>query len=144
MRQSKLENNIVIVGNIPDSRKEIFAKAILEAKEDGVIIVNVPTNKEAKPFIDKGFEAIEVLNNLPEFEPEPMYLRYSRDMVECADRLIANSFYDDNVIPRKDRHGKFKEVQPSVLISRNSPCLCGSGKKYKKCCLGITSQRKRG
>ena len=21
-------------------------------------------------------------------------------------------------------------------IGRNEPCLCGSGKKYKKCCLG--------
>lgn len=21
-------------------------------------------------------------------------------------------------------------------IGRNDPCLCGSGKKYKKCCLG--------
>ena len=24
----------------------------------------------------------------------------------------------------------------SVKISRNSPCPCGSGKKYKKCCSG--------
>lgn len=133
--RGQLEKNIVIVGDIPLSYQTKIAKAIVEAKEDGVIIVNVPTNEEAQPLIEKGFEAIEVPNNLPEFEPEPMYLGYSRDMVQCADRLIVNSFYDDNVIPRKDRHGKFKEVQPSVLIGRNSPCLCGSGKKYKKCCL---------
>ncbi len=24
---------------------------------------------------------------------------------------------------------------PPVLLGRNDPCLCGSGKKYKKCCL---------
>ena len=25
----------------------------------------------------------------------------------------------------------------STKINRNSPCPCGSGKKYKKCCAGI-------
>ena len=27
-------------------------------------------------------------------------------------------------------------------ISRNSPCECGSGKKYKHCCLGKAESRK--
>jgi uncharacterized protein len=27
------------------------------------------------------------------------------------------------------------EVAPAPLASRNDPCPCGSGKKYKKCCL---------
>ncbi len=27
------------------------------------------------------------------------------------------------------------EEVPSLSLSRNDPCLCGSGKKYKKCCL---------
>jgi hypothetical protein len=32
-------------------------------------------------------------------------------------------------------------LHPSFLgankkVGRNDPCLCGSGKKYKKCCLG--------
>lgn len=26
-----------------------------------------------------------------------------------------------------------------MSISRNDPCPCGSGKKYKKCCLSVTS-----
>jgi len=26
-------------------------------------------------------------------------------------------------------------VTPKVRISRNSLCICGSGKKYKKCCM---------
>jgi len=25
-----------------------------------------------------------------------------------------------------------------ITIGRNDPCSCGSGKKYKKCCLNIT------
>ncbi|WP_252229861.1 SEC-C metal-binding domain-containing protein [Clostridium sp. ZBS15] len=30
--------------------------------------------------------------------------------------------------------GKVIEVKPKVTIGRNDPCICGSGKKYKKCC----------
>lgn len=33
----------------------------------------------------------------------------------------------DELIPRTNR--------PAKLIGRNSPCICGSGKKYKYCCL---------
>ena len=25
---------------------------------------------------------------------------------------------------------------PKMKVGRNDPCPCGSGKKYKKCCLG--------
>ena len=37
-----------------------------------------------------------------------------------------------------------KEVTPLLVsdskpkVGRNDPCPCGSGKKYKKCCLGKT------
>jgi len=27
-------------------------------------------------------------------------------------------------------------VRPGAKIGRNDPCSCGSGRKYKKCCLG--------
>ncbi|MEA5141563.1 YchJ family protein [Arcicella rigui] len=27
-----------------------------------------------------------------------------------------------------------QKLSPAVLIGRNDPCICGSGKKYKKCC----------
>jgi hypothetical protein len=30
---------------------------------------------------------------------------------------------------------------PSPVISRNQPCPCGSGKKYKRCCIGKTVPR---
>ena len=29
-----------------------------------------------------------------------------------------------------------------MIIGRNAPCTCGSGKKYKKCCLGKESKSK--
>jgi uncharacterized protein YchJ len=34
------------------------------------------------------------------------------------------------------QHGKQHfPVTKTVKIGRNDPCVCGSGKKYKKCCL---------
>ena len=32
---------------------------------------------------------------------------------------------------------EYPETQKQKKIGRNDPCPCGSGKKYKKCCLNI-------
>ena len=29
-----------------------------------------------------------------------------------------------------------EDAAPGPLVGRNDPCPCGSGRKYKKCCLG--------
>jgi hypothetical protein len=31
-----------------------------------------------------------------------------------------------------------------VKIGRNDPCVCGSGKKYKKCCLALADAEQAG
>lgn len=36
--------------------------------------------------------------------------------------------------PRRTR-GKFVKVRTKPKIGRNESCPCGSGKKYKKCCM---------
>jgi uncharacterized protein YchJ len=36
--------------------------------------------------------------------------------------------------PKKWRNGINVPVQPKQTIGRNSPCSCGSGKKFKRCC----------
>lgn len=37
--------------------------------------------------------------------------------------------------------GDYKYIRTPIKVeekvSRNDPCPCGSGKKYKKCCMGI-------
>lgn len=30
-----------------------------------------------------------------------------------------------------------------MSVSRNDPCPCGSGKKYKKCCMGADEEKRR-
>ncbi len=34
-----------------------------------------------------------------------------------------------------------REEGPPVDIRRNDPCWCGSGKKYKRCCLDADAKR---
>jgi hypothetical protein len=47
-------------------------------------------------------------------------------------------YYDDEYDDEYDDDYDDTPIQPavSVKVGRNDPCPCGSGKKYKKCCLG--------
>jgi uncharacterized protein YecA (UPF0149 family) len=49
------------------------------------------------------------------------------DVAKSLDRIVKQ---------QKKRHeGPALPVAPSLGISRNDPCPCGSGKKYKSCCM---------
>ena len=43
------------------------------------------------------------------------------------DHLMGNTIHD--------RENKPKPIVTKKSIGRNEPCYCGSGKKYKRCCL---------
>lgn len=59
--------------------------------------------------------------------------RWSNNGYSSAE--ISNLKLSDSDTPLK--HGKKQPVQEKAkTIGRNDPCFCGSGKKYKKCCLG--------
>jgi uncharacterized protein YecA (UPF0149 family) len=36
----------------------------------------------------------------------------------------------------KSKHLSAQQVVSTARVGRNDPCPCGSGKKFKKCCLG--------
>lgn len=36
---------------------------------------------------------------------------------------------------RVPKRGKYVNVRTEPKVHRNESCICGSGKKYKKCCL---------
>lgn len=46
---------------------------------------------------------------------------------------IVQFLYDNS--PRRMRGGATLPAAPADRVGRNDPCPCGSGKKYKKCCL---------
>jgi len=40
----------------------------------------------------------------------------------------------ENPQPQSNQSGAKRNAAPSPRVGRNSPCPCGSGKKYKRCC----------
>lgn len=52
------------------------------------------------------------------------------DLLMGEGGLLANILYDENTILENS-----VPVNSLALAGRNDPCPCGSGKKYKKCCL---------
>jgi uncharacterized protein YecA (UPF0149 family) len=59
------------------------------------------------------------------------YAEYGRDMNGPAVSAVGDE-ETDAVIPFGSR---YELPAPAPEIGRNDPCPCGSGKKYKKCCM---------
>lgn len=49
----------------------------------------------------------------------------------AIDKLPISGNFD----PYKDDHVELTDDEPGIKVGRNDPCPCGSGKKFKKCCL---------
>jgi tetratricopeptide (TPR) repeat protein len=60
-----------------------------------------------------------------------------RSREHLLERLIVLYTEMGNAEKAKEYDKEFKELKQakSVKVGRNEPCPCGSGKKYKKCCL---------
>jgi len=54
---------------------------------------------------------------------------------EDAVRVVKEAGIDIEELQKKTRVNKFNSRQKK--IPPNSACICGSGKKYKKCCGGV-------
>ncbi|MBW2596850.1 MAG: SEC-C domain-containing protein [Deltaproteobacteria bacterium] len=61
------------------------------------------------------------------------YLHSINDSESVYDDLFSddNPFFDDDLFEFENNENTRK-----IKIGRNEPCPCGSGKKYKKCCMG--------
>lgn len=73
----------------------------------------------------------------------PARIDYKADLLSISDRYkkitttgsgynedkSSSSFFDDYSLPKQE------PVRTEPKVGRNDPCPCGSGKKYKKCCL---------
>jgi hypothetical protein len=80
--------------------------------------------------------AFNEMTDAPEWEEfnDPWYF-YSEEAI--AQRADQDFLSDDNDDVDDESDEKFVEtvVYESPKVGRNDPCPCGSGKKYKKCCL---------
>ena len=58
----------------------------------------------------------------------------SLDAIDDARKGMKEFFGKENQAARYNRSGDEPFLRAEPKISRNEPCPCGSGKKYKKCC----------
>ena len=88
-------------------------------------------------IIQTDFNVVETLNAWLDNESDDEVLdnRLNEDFDDFASLmgeggLLANILYDENTILENS-----VPVSSLPMAGRNDPCPCGSGKKYKKCCL---------
>lgn len=69
---------------------------------------------------------------LPLEEVDPELANY---FMQISQKKL-NAVVHNTRVFEKTQSGRLKEVVDSniITIGRNDPCLCGSGKKFKKCC----------
>ena len=58
-----------------------------------------------------------------------------RETVEMLPRIVRSLFYHTLDLDEDDDDPHEPHVRASPKVGRNDPCPCGSGRKYKKCCL---------
>lgn len=79
-------------------------------------------------------ENIDLLSHLSDDAREKLH-----ENIEPAARTIHDYFLNQRAMelsPSKNLvHPNKQVVRSELKIGRNDPCSCGSGKKYKKCCL---------
>jgi SWIM/SEC-C metal-binding protein len=56
------------------------------------------------------------------------------DAQDVVVNITIDAELDENIQQLTDFLSKPKSVTIDKVPARNEPCLCGSGKKYKKCC----------
>jgi uncharacterized protein YecA (UPF0149 family) len=61
-------------------------------------------------------------------------LDYNFDSKPTDDMLLSNESKFDNFIDYEEQPAE-QYIRAERKIGRNEPCPCGSGKKYKKCCM---------
>lgn len=99
---------------IMDSEEEI--KLVIAGEYDHILF----SECKKDPFDHFSRKNIEYLHSIN--GSESMYDDLSSD---------DNSFSDDDIFEFENNENTRK-----IKIGRNEPCPCGSGKKYKKCCMG--------
>lgn len=142
--------------SLPDGEYQFLENYCTEPNCDcRKTIITIKHNGEPVGSIDYGWETLKFYKKWNRVEPE-----FAKEMVglsinplfdfqlNCNDLLdLVKELMDDKWTSRiKNTYRKFRrEIDNQHTISkatlsnkspsRNSPCLCGSGKKYKRCCI---------
>ena len=101
----------------------VIDKNILKEEMDSFIVA-VKNEVERSEAIDIFLQAYEI-----ESEQEREIFTYELDVLAKSIRKWSLKGYTEDEIAKEA-----SRVVNVVKIGRNDPCICGSGKKYKKCC----------
>ena len=97
-------------------------------KQEAQFVLRVP--------LGKGDYVIEFSNNINRDEIKQIFNRYMEHIHDIG--LMRNRYTKMREYGKKRfLRQNLKQDTPKVVsskVGRNDPCLCGSGKKYKKCC----------
>lgn len=92
--------------------------------------------------IDKDFDMIDELSNWAAYKTPEQNAEDNKALAANIDKLIGENpeaFMDTEFDQSLDYDDFYDPIQiPYVAeakVGRNDPCTCGSGKKYKKCCM---------
>lgn len=80
--------------------------------------------------IDKPTEEIFKARRQKLTDSEPILYRAQLEIPK-----LPSLIYDENNRSKQELNAELVPVRSEAKISRNSPCPCNSGKKYKKCCM---------
>lgn len=119
-----------LVESVADLGLESFVPLVEEAFNAGAI----------DPSIMNFYDFYDSLRNIIDGEPEALQGRFLRIPFTNCDDLKSWA----GIRPESDGDGSpggrqpnnlAQQVNPFRNVGRNDPCPCGSGRKYKKCCL---------
>ena len=95
---------------------------------------------DIKKLLDLGYVGTGICGTFKEVErdmygPDRDY--YKKELLNIYDRYnqIINTWAGYNGDDYNTKYSKDEPYRADAKIGRNDPCPCGSGKKYKKCCL---------
>lgn len=101
------------------------------------VINGVFTDMDARDFKRN---TADPLNHFSRENIEPLHkINYEEDDEEEDEEEDDDEFEAeiDSVLKDDNSEPAMEEIKPKEKkVGRNDPCTCGSGKKYKKCCMG--------
>lgn len=148
------QTSIAIILSESKIKDERIFKILLNAFKNNPLHANMLADygsSDAIPHLMEEFDSLKVdgenaFANMKIFEVEEAILRLGGTMTDFQKQKMEVACRAGDNLRQVFKNIGFakdfaKEIEPlstpavSKKIGRNSPCLCGSGKKYKKCCL---------
>lgn len=97
------------------------------------VLQDIYNNENNADYVGSPLECLSLLHNAD--IPELPAIRAERKEAEKRQALRAKKLNDIFSNTGKSKNKEISFQKKSQKIGRNDPCPCGSGKKYKKCCL---------